>query len=260
MPAWTRLPKSSAHFVSLQEGLERKFTEHVVALDKRVDDDHENFTAICASLDQKDSEHSLEPSRKLGKLTEAVSENRRQFTSICAGMDTKFSDRIAMNEQKVGLLDDQLPPLRDPIGKGDLRLEGLIKAEARVRADKMLEQFEMLADKTVKLEKRHVENTRIQDTRVDEIAASVDCGGSTCDACGDGSQCVGSTDCASGQYTSGICTSCVDNATDATDGVETGPDCGGSACSRRCGLGLACAKDLTAAPANATLRSASAAR
>ena len=125
----------------------------------------------------KDSEHSLEPSRKLGKLTEAVSENRRQFTSICAGMDTKFSDRIAMNEQKVGLLDDQLPPLRDPIGKGDLRLEGLVKAEARVRADKMLEQFEMLADKTVKLEKRHVENTRIQDTRVDEIAASVDCGG-----------------------------------------------------------------------------------
>ena len=208
----------------------------------------------------KDSEHSLEPSRKLGKLTEAVSENRRQFTSICAGMDTKFSDRIAMNEQKVGLLDDQLPPLRDPIGKGDLRLEGLVKAEARVRADKMLEQFEMLADKTVKLEKRHVENTRIQDTRVDEIAASVDCGGSTCDACDDSSQCVGSTDCASGQYTSGICTSCVDNATDATDGVETGPDCGGSACSRRCGLGLACAKDLTAAPANATLRSASAAR
>ena len=37
-----------AHFVSLQEGLDRKFTEHVVALDKRVDYDHENFTAICA--------------------------------------------------------------------------------------------------------------------------------------------------------------------------------------------------------------------
>ena len=48
------------------------------------------------SLDQKASEHSLELSQKLGKLTEAVSENRRQFTSICDGMDTKFSDRIAM--------------------------------------------------------------------------------------------------------------------------------------------------------------------
>ena len=73
----------------------------------------------------------------------------------------------------MGLLDDQLPPLRDSIGKGDLRLEGLVKAETRMRADKMLEQFEMLADKTVKLEKRHVEKTRIQDTRVDEIASAV---------------------------------------------------------------------------------------
>ena len=63
------------------------------------------------------------------------------------------------------------------------------------------------------------------------------CGGD-CDACADGEVCTASDDCISGQCSSlGLCASCTNGA---IDGSETGVDCGGDVCSRRCAIGSNC--------------------
>lgn len=55
----------------------------------------------------------------------------------------------------------------------------------------------------------------------------IDCGGSTCPACGDGKTCKNSTDCSSGVCSFGHCQipSCIDGVKNEN---ETGVDCGGS--------------------------------
>lgn len=66
----------------------------------------------------------------------------------------------------------------------------------------------------------------------------VDCGGSTCAACGDGSSCSAGSDCTSGVCSGGTCqaASCSDGV---QNGSETDIDCGGGVCAP-CGLGQNC--------------------
>ena len=73
-----------------------------------------------------------------------------------------------------------------------------------------------------------------------------DCGGFVCGACSDYSVCLTGADCVSGQCTasatggSSTCTSCSNTI---LDGTETGIDCGGGECTRRCPTAGACAAD-----------------
>ena len=61
-----------------------------------------------------------------------------------------------------------------------------------------------------------------------------------CDICSPGSACTLPGDCSSGQCEGGKCTSCTN---ELTDGLETGVDCGGATCEKRCGLDSPCAAD-----------------
>eukprot|EP01051_Picozoa_sp_SAG22_P018155 SAG22_NODE_2976_length_2057_cov_1.168029_4_plen_139_part_00 len=56
--------------------------------------------------------------------------------------------------------------------KGDLRLEALLKEAVRVRDDKLAEQRESVADRLIKIEKRHADGKRLADQRLDELAAT----------------------------------------------------------------------------------------
>ena len=69
--------------------------------------------------------------------------------------------------------------------------------------------------------------------------SAVDCGGSECERCSDGSVCRAAVDCASGQCEGGQCTSCSNGI---NDGRETGVDCGGPSCPA-CDLGGYCSVD-----------------
>ena len=76
----------------------------------------------------------------------------------------------------------------------------------------------------------------------DETA--IDCGGDTCGRCNDGKDCRFPADCKSDQCeitaVGQTCTSCVNTI---KDGVETGPDCGGSQCQKRCSNDVSCLVD-----------------
>eukprot|EP01050_Picozoa_sp_SAG11_P015600 SAG11_NODE_2041_length_3888_cov_5.234099_2_plen_447_part_00 len=77
--------------------------------------------------------------------------------------------------------------------------------------------------------------------------SDVDCGGSRCDRCADGSACWSNADCGGSALCEGsvggggrYCVSCFNNI---TDGSESGVDCGGATCAQRCGIGGACGGD-----------------
>jgi hypothetical protein len=80
---------------------------------------------------------------------------------------------------------------------------------------------------------------------MDELESDVDCGGlalnplgASCATCRDGAMCYTATDCRSSVCTGSLCQAptCGDMA---TNGTETGTDCGGGACPA-CPLGRAC--------------------
>lgn len=162
-----------AHFVSLHEGIENKLSAHMVDIVKRVDYEHENFTSICSALDQKTSESSLELSEKISLNTDSITDNKRQFTSICDGMDTKFTQQTMVLSQKHDDLTSKVQEVADTIPKGDIRLEGMIKAETRRAQDALAEQGDLIAERYKKLEERHAERVHLQDQRVEELVSTV---------------------------------------------------------------------------------------
>ncbi len=78
---------------------------------------------------------------------------------------------------------------------------------------------------------------------MDGFETSIDCGGGTCSACGDGSACLAARDCASGACEGNLCVvgpSCTDRL---QNGDETGVDCGGSCSGCPAGQGCVGASD-----------------
>ena len=70
----------------------------------------------------------------------------------------------------------------------------------------------------------------------DGFETDVDCGGSRCNTCDDGSFCIVHGDCASGSCLDNACVDCFNNL---RDGDETGLNCGGS-CAQTCAEGQGC--------------------
>lgn len=77
-----------------------------------------------------------------------------------------------------------------------------------------------------------------RNTVKDGNETDLNCGGGSCNACGEAKQCVKNSDCAKGFCSNGKCGSnhCGDGV---LDGDETGIDCGGATCSK-CRPGISC--------------------
>ena len=77
------------------------------------------------------------------------------------------------------------------------------------------------------------------DTVLDGVEGDVDCGHTCAQKCSTYQSCHVGPDCASGVCTAGTCAapSCFDGH---QNGLETGPDCGGTMCSKKCGENEGC--------------------